>query len=311
MLSRTADSLYWLGRYTERAGNVARGLAATWRMAMLAAPRGTAEEEWRALLVATGCAPGFLAKHGTVTQAKAIHWLTLDPDNPSGIAACVEASRRNARAVRTALTVAMWSSINDTWSELRKVGPDAVSGDRLASFLDWVQARTLLFNGAATDTMLRDEAWQFVRLGTLLERGDNTARLLDARHAAFDPKADPPDPASWQAALRAVSALRAYQHVFRARLTPERVADLLLLRPELPRSVRACQQRVQGLLETIAGMTGRRGACHETALALRGDLASARIEDVLEQGLHKTLTRIIDTNVRLGEEITALYLSGR
>jgi len=246
-----------------------------------------------------------------VTQARAIHWLTLDQDNPSGIAACVEASRRNARAVRTALTVDMWAAINDTWAEARKIGPDAVSGDRLAGFLDWVQARTLLFNGSATDTMLRDEAWHFVRLGTLLERGDNTARLLDARHAAFDPKADPQDPASWQAALRAVSALRAYQHVFRARLTAERVAALLLLRPELPRSVRACQQRVQALLETIAGMTGRRGACQDTALALRGDLASARIEDVLERGLHGTLTRIIDTNLRLGGEITTLYLSGR
>lgn len=311
MLSRTADSLFWIGRYTERAGNVARGLSATWRMAMLAAPRGKAEEEWRALLVATGGAPGFLAKHGAVTQARAIHWLTLDADNPSSIASCLEASRRNARAVRTALTVDMWAAINDTWAELRKVGPDAVSGDRLAGFLDWVQARALLFNGAATDTMLRDEAWHFVRLGTLLERGDNTARLLDARHAAFDPKADPPDPSSWQAALRAVSALRAYQHVFRARLAPERVADLLLLRPELPRSVRACHQRVQGLLETIAGITGRRGECHDTALALRADLASARIEDVLQGGLHATLTRIIDTNLRLGGEITALYLSGR
>jgi uncharacterized alpha-E superfamily protein len=311
MLSRTADNLYWIGRYTERAGNVARGLSATWRMAMLAAPRGRAEEEWRALLVATGSAPGFLEKHGTVTQARAIHWLTLDADNPSGIAACVEAARRNARAVRTALTVDMWSAINDTWSEMRRIGPDAVSGDRLAGFLDWVQARTLLFNGSASDTMLRSEAWHFVRLGTLLERGDNTARLLDARHADFDPRADAPDPASWQAALRAVSALRAYQHVFRARLSADRVADLLLLRPELPRSVRACQQRVQGLLETIAGLTGRRGACQEIALALRGELAGTRIDEVLETGLHATLTRIIDTNVRLGAEVTGLYLSGR
>lgn len=311
MLSRTADSLFWIGRYSERAGNVARGLSASWRMAALAAPRGKAEEEWRALLVASGGASAFFARHGTLTQAAAIRWLTLDPDNPSSIASCVEAARRNARAVRTALTVDMWSAINDTWTELRRIGPDAVAADRLPGFLEWVQARTLLFNGAAADTMLRDEAWLFLRLGTLLERGDNTARLLDARHAAFAPAAEAADPAAWQAALRAVSALRAYQHVFRARLAPERVAELLLLRPELPRSVRACHQRVQGLLEAIAGLTGRRGACHDTALALRQELAAARIEAVLQEGLHAMLTRIIDTNLRLGEEITVLYLSGR
>ena len=208
MLSRTADCLFWLGRYSERAGNVARGLAATLRMAMLAQPL-SAEDEWRALLIATGCEPGFRVKHPAVTPDAVIHWLTLDLDNPSGIAACVEAARRNARTVRTALTVDMWEAINDTWIEFRRLDPAITQGDRLPGFLDWVKSRALLFNGAATDTMLRDDAWRFVHLGTMLERADNTARLLDVRHAAFDtaPGADAAQYAQWQAVLRSVAAL--------------------------------------------------------------------------------------------------------
>jgi uncharacterized alpha-E superfamily protein len=306
MLSRTAESLFWLGRYSERAGNVARGLSATHRMASLAAASGGAAEEWRALIVATGSAPGFDAKHAVFTPDAAIHWLTFDPDNPSGIAGCIEAARRNARSVRTALTADMWAAINDTWSELRRMPGDAARGDRLPGFLDWVGARTLLFNGAAADTMLRDDAWLFVRLGTMLERADNTARLLDARHAAFEPGGG--DASQWQAALRAVSALRAYQHVFRTRLNPRLTAELLILRPELPRSMRACTAQVDRILEQIGTATGRRGEAQRLAGEQHAALRFGRIEDILAGGLHGFLTRAIDRNLDIGREIAATYL---
>jgi uncharacterized alpha-E superfamily protein len=308
MLSRTAESLFWLGRYSERAGNVARGLSATHRMASLAAASGGAAEEWRALIVATGSAPGFDEKHAAVTPDAAVHWLTFDHDNPSGISASVEAARRNARTVRTALTADMWAAINDTWAELRRMPPEAARGDRLPGFLEWVGARTLLFNGAAADTMLRDDAWLFVRLGTMLERADNTARLLDARHAAFAPGAG--DATQWQAALRAVSALRAYQHVYRARLEPQRTAELLILRPELPRSLRACHAQVERILDQLAATTGRRGEAQRLAGEQHAALRFGRIEDILAGGLHGFLTRAIDRNLDLGREIAALYLSG-
>ena len=313
MLSRAADCLFWLGRYSERAGNVARGLAATLRMAMLAQPLA-ADNEWRALLIATGSEPGFSAKHAHANAEAVVHWLTLDLDNPSGIAACVEAGRRNARTVRTALTVDMWEAINDTWIEFRRLDPSVIRGDRLPGFLDWVKSRALLFNGAATDTMLRDDAWRFVHLGTMLERADNTARLLDVRHAAFTPAAegDAAQYAQWQAVLRSVSALRAYQHVFHARLQPHLVAELLLLRQELPRSLLACYRNVEAVLDAIADNNGgTRGECHALAAALHAQMRQGKVDAVLAGGLHDFLTGTIDRNIALGREIGAFYLSGQ
>jgi uncharacterized alpha-E superfamily protein len=313
MLSRTADCLFWLGRYSERAGNVARGLGATLRMAMLAQPL-SAGDEWRSLLIATGSEPGFLEKHAAPTAEAVIHWLTLDLDNPSGIAACVEAGRRNARTVRTALTVDMWEAINDTWIEFRRLDPIVTKGDRLPGFLDWVKSRTLLFNGAATDTMLRDDAWRFVHLGTMLERADNTARLLDVRHAALDASsgADASHYAQWQAVLRSVSALRAYQHVFHARLQPQLVVELLLLRKELPRSLLACYRSVEAVLDAIADNNGgTRGACHSLAAQLHASMRDGETSAILEQGLHGFLTSTIDRNIELGQQIGLLYLNGR
>jgi len=314
MLSRTADSLFWMGRYTERAGNVARGLGATLRMALLSETLSGAQAEWRALMVAAGCEDAFLERHPKAEQEAAIHWLTLDPANPSGIAACVESARRNARTVRTALTVDMWEAINDTWIEFRRLDSSAIRDDRLPAFLDWVKSRTLLFNGAAADTMLRSDAWRFAHLGTILERADNTARLLDARHAAFTrgAAADAACYAQWQAVLRSVAALRAFQHVYHARLDPQRVAELLLLRPELPRSLVSCYRRVEQTLDALAmanGVSG--GECRRMAGALHARLRYGRVESILEGGLHEFLTQVIDDNITLGQEIANTYLSGK
>ncbi|WP_431281874.1 alpha-E domain-containing protein [Humitalea sp. 24SJ18S-53] len=313
MLSRTADSLYWLGRYSERAGNVARGLQASLRMASLGGALASAPQEWQALVTATGGREAFAEKHGAATGETAIHWLTLDTDNPSSIANCIENGRRNARAVRTALTADMWEAINETWLEFRRMDEGTIQGDRLPGFLDWVKARTLLFNGAAADTMLRGEAWRFTHLGTMLERADNTARLLDVRHAVFVPDApeDASSHAQCQAVLRAVASLRAYQHVYRARLTPRLVAELLILKPELPRSLVACYRRVDQVLDRISqDAGGRRGEANDIVAALHTRLRNARIEDILEQGVHAFITETIGINLRLGIQIADTYLHG-
>ncbi|WP_439595264.1 alpha-E domain-containing protein [Falsiroseomonas sp.] len=311
MLSRTADSLYWMGRYTERAGNLARGMQVALRMAGLGESLGDTGDEWRSLLVATGAEPGFLAEHSEVTPEAVIRWLAVDPKNPSSIANCVEAARSNGRAVRTALTVDMWEALNDTWREMRLLAATATDADRLPAFLDWVRARTLLFNGAAADTMLRDDGWRFVHLGVMLERADNTARLLDAKHTALDgPESEGAVAyAQWQALLRSVSALRSYQWVYHTRLQPRLVADLLILRPELPRSLLACHRRVEQVLDRISESSGgRRGECHRLASEAHARLRDARIEDILAGGLHDFLTRMIDRNLDLGREIADFYL---
>ncbi len=310
MLSRTADSLFWLARYTERAGNVARGLGVAFRMAAISARLGDEVAEWRALLTASGGDAAFYRKYETPSADSVVHWLVFDPDNPSGILSCFDAARRNARAVRTALTVDMWEALNDSWNHLRNLSPEATEGENLADFLGWVRERVTLFNGASHDTMLRNEPWRFIHLGTMLERADNTARLLDVKHRLFAPEAEGAvDYVQWQAVLRSVSALRSYQWIYRDRLNPRRIAELMILRPELPRSLMACFAEVAEMLEAIAlGHGGRRGECHRLAGTLQAQLRYGRIDAIMAEGLHAFLTMMIQRTAALGEEIDAFYI---
>ena len=309
MLSRTADSLYWLGRYIERAGNNARGLQVALRMASLTRGVDQRDGAWQALLIASGCEPGFLATGAAPTPDAVVRYLAADPANPSSILSCIESARRNARAVRTALTVDMWEAVNETWSEARHTTAATFAPDNLPAFLDWVKSRTILFNGAYADTMLRDEAWRFVRLGTMIERADNTARVLDVHHHAIAEGNGGVAYVQWQAILRSVSALRAYQWVYHARLEPRRIAELLILRPELPRSIVACYARIEETLEGIAASHGgRRGECHRLAGEMHARLRFGRIEDIMAGGLHAFLTATIDRNIELGQRIQDFYL---
>ncbi len=310
MLSRTAETLFWLARYMERAGNIARGLEVAARMASVAGDEAAEADVWQRLLVAAGCEAGFFAQKWAAKQDAVVRWLVFDESNPSAIASCLAAARRNARSVRTALTVAMWDSLNDTWNELKGLPRDATEGEKLPGFLEWVRERVLLFNGAAYDTMLRDEAWRFVHLGTMLERADCTARLLDVRHEILEPGADGAVAhAQWQALLRSVSAGRAYQWVYRERLKPARIAELLILRPELPRSLMACHSEVTKTLEAIAiGQGGRRGECHRLAGELQARLLYGRIEGILDSGLHEFLTNMIESTAVLGGRIEEFYI---
>lgn len=324
MLSRTANALFWLARYAERAGNNARGLQGALRMAGVA----PAASEWMSLLIATGCDKGFAAARLPMTSESVVRYLAADPANPSSILSCIEAARRNARAVRTALTVDMWEAINETWSEARRQLPGALAPDALPGFLDWVRNRSLLFNGAYADTMLRTDSWRFVHLGTMLERADNTARLLDVKHHLLDPQVQVQvqgwqgqgqsqqqggavDYVQWQAVLRSVSALRAYHWVYHARLQPALIADLLILRPEFPRSILASFRRVAETLEAIAEANGgARGECHAIAAEVQAELRGATVEAILAGGLHRFLTHVIDRGVELGAAIDRFYMQG-
>jgi uncharacterized alpha-E superfamily protein len=312
MLSRTADSLFWLARYTERAGNVARGLSVAWRMAAATARLGDDGAEWRSLLTASGGEEEFYAKCSEPTQEAVVHWLVHDQDNPSSIVRCIESARHNARTVRTALTVDMWEALNDSWNRIRSLPAAATEGENLLEFVSWVRERVMLFNGTAADTMLREEGWRFIHLGTMLERADNTARLLDVKHHLLAPAADGAvDYVQWQAVLRSVSALRAYQWVFRDRLDPKRIAELMILRPELPRSLVACHGEVATTLEEIsAGQGGRRGECHRLAGEIQAKLRFGRIDAIMAEGLHDFLTTMIARTADLGEEIDRFYIRG-
>jgi uncharacterized alpha-E superfamily protein len=310
VLSRTADSLFWLARYVERAENVARIVAVANRMASVARSLGSAGNEWLSTLIATGCEPGFFAKYSEALGPEVIDYLVRDPDNPSSIVCCLETARRNARAVRTALTADMWDALNATWLGAR----DRARGDDVMDFLEWVRERSQLFSGAYGSTMLRNDAYYFTRLGTFIERADCTARILDVKYYVLLPQDEgiggALDYYQWQSILRSVSALRSYHWIYHERLQPWLIAEFLILRPEMPRSLLSCFDQITRNLDLVAeAYGGKRGECHRLAGEMYAKLRYGRIESIFQAGLHEFLTDFIDRSSVLGSEISSLYLT--
>ena len=314
MLSRTADHVYWLGRYAERSENFARTLDVQYRLSLL--PRDTALEDagWERMLDALGLIDDYVARFDRSFEAhRVIDFLAFDRDNPSSIFSCFETARRNARAVRTALTVDMWEALNETWLGARSFRDSDFDAERVVVFLDWVKHRSLLFHGAYANTMLRNDAYYFTQLGTFVERADNTARILDVKYHVLLPASDAVGGAldyyQWQAILRAVSALRSYHWVYHDRLHPWHVAELLILRPEMPRSLRSCYAQITRYLDLIADhYSGKRGECHRLAGQIDARLRFGRIQGIFQGGLHEFLTDFIGDTETLGRNIAEFYL---
>jgi len=312
VLSRTADCLFWLARYLERAENVARILSVGHRLASIASIRSE-QNEWHSTLAAVGCEAGFFQKHAEATGEAVVDYLVRDPDNPSSILTCLQTARSNGRSVRTALTVDMWEVLNDTWLAARALGPGEFTPDRLAGFLDWVKQRSLMFNGAYHATLLRGDGYHFTQLGTFLERADNTARLLDVKYHVLLPEGADVGGAldyyQWEAILRAASALRAYHFLYHARLKPWLVAELLILHPQMPRSLLSCYGQISRYLDRLTeGHGGERGECHRLAGELHARLRYGRTDAIMQMGLHEFLTDMIDRTGDLGREISDCYL---
>jgi uncharacterized alpha-E superfamily protein len=311
LLSRVAADLYWLSRYAERAENTARLLDVAARLSSL--PRAYGEtNQWESAMVATGSETLFRQKYDTADRANVIQFLAFDPDNPSSIRSCLEVVRRSSRAVRTAITREMWEAINGAWMELKRYDKGEMSPRQLAEFLAFVKEACLRFDGAAYRTMLRNSAYYFFRLGIFAERGDATARILDVKYHVLLPPTDPVggglDYFQWSSILRATSALGAYQWVFRDALRPTRVAELLILRSELPRSLRFCAEHVTRYLDDVAADHGRQGPAQRAARAYSAMLTNTTIDDVFKEGVHEFLQRAIGENNRVGSAIETQYL---
>jgi uncharacterized alpha-E superfamily protein len=311
MLSRTADSLYWVARYMERAENTARMLDVALRMPSLSDDDRDGASEWHSTIVASGCEKSFYAAHQSPGAAAVIDHLARDPKNPSSILSCLETARRSSRAVRTALTADMWDAVNATWLEARKLRDEDFAPENIRRLLDWVKERSQLFGGAVANTMLRNDAYWFTRLGTFIERGDNTARILDVKYHVLLPTPESVgggvDYHQWATILRSVSALRAYHSIYRDRVKPWRVAELLILRQEMPRSLCKCLQEISSHLDLLSA-DGSRGECHRLAGQVHAKLRFGTIESIFQGGLHEFLTEFIDTNTTLGDKIAEHYL---
>ena len=313
MLSRDADSLYWLSRYVERAENTARILDVAYRMAsMPVSYNGIDSNEWESALVTAGGMDQFTAAYGDVTPERVIEFLAFSEANPSSIQCCFDTARQNARSVRGALTSEMWEAINSAWLDLRRFKTQRMQVEDLPRFLNLVKETSLRYDGSALRTMLRNDAYWFSRLGVYIERADNTARVLDVKYHVLLPQdaavGGGIDYYQWAAILRSVSALVSYQWVYHQSLRPWLVADLLILREEMPRSLAACYAALSRHLDDIAHRYGQSGNAQRQARAAHARLTNRRIDDIFQHGLHEFLQNFLAENDRLSLAITNQYL---
>jgi uncharacterized alpha-E superfamily protein len=311
MLSRTADHLFWMARYTERAENTARMLDVNVQTSML--PQSDAEnaQGWRAMLGISELQQRFDEKYRTLEGRAVIDFMVRDPANPSSIAACLTEARENARAVRGTLTTEVWEIQNQTWLDMQQhLKSDLLDTDP-SKFFEWVKYRSHLSRGVTVGTMLRDEAVHFIRLGTFLERADNTARILDVKfHGGASEPAEETmtqrDFYYWGALLRSVSGFEIYRKVYRDVITPARIAELLMLRGDMPRSLLACMDEV---LQNLRAVHNEVSADTERyAGKLHAQLQFGKIEDLLAEGLHDTLTTFLADINQLGNRISRDFL---
>lgn len=309
LLSRTAENLYWLGRYVERADSTARLIEMGYRMAML--PGSFARHEWRSVAEASGGLERFDGD-GPITEAGIVRTLMLDKENPSSIRACLESARANGRSVRTALTVEAWEALNDGWRRLELMDPATAQRD-LPALLDWVKGRAALIKGAVHGTMLRDAGYHFLTLGGFVERADMTLRLLDVKSYVLLPETEVVgggrDHYQWTSVLHATSALRAYHHVYSGDYSPGTIADFLILNRLFPRSVAFSYVEIGQCLGALAEGYGERHDCHATAAGMIDDLGRLGMGEIFRIGLHEFVLGSIGRTHRLGTEIYRAYFS--
>jgi uncharacterized alpha-E superfamily protein len=292
MLSRVADSLYWLSRYIERAENVARFIDVNLHM-MLDLPVG-ATEQWAPLVITTGDDVPFAERYGTATRENVIQFLTFDRDNPNSIISCLRAARENARSVREIISSEMWEQVNTFYLMVN----DRAAVDRVTEapyeFFREIKMASHLFEGLTNATMSHGEGWHFCRLGRLLERADKTSRILDVKYFILLPSvADigtPFDDIQWAAVLRSTSAFEMYRKRHQ-HLTPDRIVDFLLLDREFPRSIHYCLIKADESLHAISGtpVGTFRNPAEQYLGQLRAELAYAQVQDIISIGLHEFL----------------------
>jgi uncharacterized alpha-E superfamily protein len=309
MLARVASHLYWLSRYLERAENMARILDVGASLALLS---GQGDE--RAAiepLIITDTLESFHTTGQAPTPEQVARFLAWGASHPSSIVNCLEASRENARAVRGSVTSEMWENINDTWLQLlTKRGP--AGGPIDASFFEWVKERSHLFRGITFATIRRDQPYQFIRLGTFLERADNTARILSVKQARQGVAGDEGDGVDLadhyrlSAVLRSVSALEAYRDTYRDAIDTDRVSELLIFNPRVPRSLHFCLDETDYILKQLPQQTGREA--RKRCANLLSNLKFGSLSEVYDSGLGNYLEVFVKENIALAQAVQTDYL---
>jgi len=314
MLSRVANQLYWMSRHIERAENTARMLDVTYRMSLLPyesmEPGREWAEPWAVPLITNGLATEYYRRHSDLKPDEVLKFMAFDATNPSSIYSCIQSARESARSVRGAITTEMYEDLNAAWLTLRDTDFNSVMTTGVSPFFDWVKKASHLFRGVTFGTMLRDEGYSFIRLGTFMERADNTSRILDVKYHILLPSvADvggAVDYYQWSAMLRSVSAFDSYRKTYRDVITPIRVAELPVLRDDMPRSLHACMNEIHNILTDLC-----KSQCEAGRLAgeLHAQLHYGRTEHIMSAGLHEYLMTFLEKIGVLGHEINKEFLN--
>jgi uncharacterized alpha-E superfamily protein len=309
MLSRTADHLYWMSRYIERAESLARLVDAHYRMSLLPHSPETLALSLSSTMTALQMNQAYGERHEAIVPRSVFEFVSLDREYTGSIYNCLRAARENARAVRGSLTSELWETLNSTWLDARSIVARAAGNADIGQFVEWVKERSHLTRGVTIGTMLRDEAFHFTRIGTFLERADSTARILTAHQTDLMPGADAgvvPDPFAWSVLLRALSAFEVYRRVYRDVITPFKVAQLLILRDDMPRSLLRCCKEVYQNLKSVANEQS--AETERRAGEMHAILHFTRMEEITTTGLPVFLAQFLTWLRDLGDRVASDFL---
>ncbi|MEP1610487.1 MAG: alpha-E domain-containing protein [Roseobacter sp.] len=309
MLGKTAGGLFWMFRYLERAGNTARLIEAGFRIALT---RSTdPASEWKSVIVTSSTQADYEAKYDGYDSTRVTDFLLRDPDNPNSVMSVIKIARDNARLVRTALTTEVWSSVNETWMLLNDVLKHPIPETDLPEVLATIRQQSALVRGALHGTMLRNDIYDFCRLGTFIERMDSTARIIDVKYHALLPAASfvgsRMDNVQWEMILRSVSAHASFRWAVDGEYTAPNIADFLILDARLPRSLAHCASQLVHNLEYLADDYGERMQSLEMAEELSLRLRSRDISTIFDEGLHEFLGAYKRDTGALGYQIEQDY----
>ncbi|MEO0634049.1 MAG: alpha-E domain-containing protein [Pseudomonadota bacterium] len=309
MLGRTANGLFWMYRSLERAENTSRLIETGQRLALTRL--GDSDDEWRPVLQAAAMDQGFEAAHDSLTRDAAIDWMLRAPGNPSSVMSSVNLARQNARQVRTALTEEVWEATNGAYMAVKALLARKVSDRDLPQVLAAIRQRTALVRGATHGTMMRNDIYDFMRIGTFLERADNTARILDVKYYVLLPSAmsvgSSIDNVQWESILRSVSARGGFRMAYGNAGSARDIAAFLIIDRRMPRSLAFCVGKILDNLGYLINDYGMRNEAIDHAEALAADCLHADIDEIFDQGVHEFLQDVLTRLALLGRQIEIDY----
>ncbi|SFF94859.1 Uncharacterized conserved protein, Alpha-E superfamily [Novosphingobium sp. CF614] len=311
MLGRAANGVYWMTRYLERAENTARLIDVGFHLALTRGDKHSADEEWKSVLTTTGQVEAYCRTHSDFGGPQVFNFLLRDKDNPGSVLQMVENARTNARVVRTSITNSVWEATNEGWMTLRDLLSRPVRETSLGEVLAAIRRQATLVRGAMEGSMLRNEVFNFARIGTFIERADNTARILDVKYYVLLPSAawvgSSLDNVQWDTLLRSVAGYRAYSWLNAGSMDPRGIARFLILDGQFPRSLIFCYEKIRSNMAGLAKEYGHEVSAHELLRDAGARLHQTSVEEIFDGGLHEFLQHFIGKTIEIGSAIAADY----